>query len=255
MSNKNIVVELFNMGKMPENWDVDGGTIESECDELDRSDKEFLETYPVELMSERIHKRLEEETKEESNVVEADFRSRIFYSVTAAAMLAIGLFFSQVIVPGNRFSPNEITRIKGVDESELRVYREAKYELEELDSGTAAREFDRLQISYQVTGDYYGVIFSIDGRGVITRHMAEAGGEAVHLSTQGEEFLPFSYELDDAPDFETFYLLLSDKPFLVDIVLDRAAKEGRSKEKLLYFPRLLRDRSLTQYAVQIGKED
>ena len=59
--------------------------------------------------------------------------------------------------------------------------------------------------------------YSIDGNGNVTRHFPESGWTAVKMKHSGSEIpLDFSYELDDAPDFECFILVASKKAFSLE---------------------------------------
>jgi hypothetical protein len=53
------------------------------------------------------------------------------------------------------------------------------------------------------------VMFSIDGRGTVTRHFPLEKLESVRLEPKGEVSFPTSYQLDDAPGFERFILVTS----------------------------------------------
>ena len=75
------------------------------------------------------------------------------------------------------------------------------------------RQGDQLRIGYRAAGRPYGAIFSIDGRGVLSQHLPGTGERAVALQPSGTTFLDFSYELDDAPRWEVFYLVTADAPF------------------------------------------
>jgi hypothetical protein len=59
------------------------------------------------------------------------------------------------------------------------------------------------------------MLFSIDGNGTVTMHMADEN-RAVELAPGKMTTLPFAYKLDNAPKFETFYLLTSDEEFSID---------------------------------------
>jgi hypothetical protein len=72
---------------------------------------------------------------------------------------------------------------------------------------------------YVAMGARYGVVFSIDGRGVVTPHLPVLGAEAAPLGARGEVALPESYELDDAPLFERFFLVTGDAPFAAEAAL------------------------------------
>jgi hypothetical protein len=73
------------------------------------------------------------------------------------------------------------------------------------------------------------VIVSIDGRGVLTRHLPAHGGQAVPLDP-GPATLPESYELDDAPAFERFYLVTADAPFPVETVVEAVMRRHARPE-------------------------
>jgi len=68
------------------------------------------------------------------------------------------------------------------------------------------------------------VIFSIDGRGTVTLHLPKEMGDATQLEdAKGKaRQLGFSYELDDAPTFESFFFVTAQDPINVDGVLERA---------------------------------
>ena len=62
-------------------------------------------------------------------------------------------------------------------------------------------------------------IVSIDGAGVVTLHHPDTATEEAQLGGDGRVDLPYSYELDDAPDFERFVFVTSNEPFDVHAVL------------------------------------
>ena len=112
-------------------------------------------------------------------------------------------------------------RIKGLEPS-LTVYRRTASGSETLADGSIARTGDLLRVGYVAAGRAYGVILSIDGRGVVTRHLPPNGDRAAPLGRGGATLLDSSYELDDAPGWERFYFVTSDTPFAVAAVMDAA---------------------------------
>ena len=74
-------------------------------------------------------------------------------------------------------------------------------------------------LTYQAAGQRYGVIVSIDGRGVLTRHLPQKGAEAARLEAGAPTPLPEAYELDDAPRWECFFFVTADRPFPVERVV------------------------------------
>jgi hypothetical protein len=138
------------------------------------------------------------------------------------ALAAVALFV--VVHPGRSVSGmeaspgTEVTRTKGLL-PQLVLHRQGAAEPERLVDGTAAAAGDVVQVSYIAAGHAYGAILSVDGRGTVTLHAPESGGQSVPLAASGTHALPRAYELDDAPAFERFILITSDTPFALDEVL------------------------------------
>jgi len=76
-----------------------------------------------------------------------------------------------------------------------------------LKNGARAKAGDLLQLAYIPAGKTYGVIFSIDGSGIVTLHHPESKGNSSILKQEKKNLLPSSYELDNAPDFERFFFI------------------------------------------------
>ena len=75
---------------------------------------------------------------------------------------------------------------------------------------------------YNAGNKEYGVIFSVDGNGNITRHFPENSWQAEALEHDFSEIpLDFSYELDNAPDFECFIMVTSKQQFTLDDLEDK----------------------------------
>jgi hypothetical protein len=115
----------------------------------------------------------------------------------------------------------ETTRIKGLA-PQLLVHRQAAAGPERLTDGAPAAAGDVVQLAYVAAGRGHGVILSVDGRGAVTLHAPEAGGDSAVLSPSGTHMLPRAYELDDAPDFERFFFISSESPFSLEPVLAAA---------------------------------
>jgi hypothetical protein len=161
----------------------------------------------------------------------------------AAAVVAVLWLAPRAPLPS---APPDVTRVKGLAPQVL-LYRRAAAGAERLPAGAVARQHDLLQLAYQAAGRRHGVIASIDGRGVVTLHLPAAGSSAAPLVSGAAVPLTEAYELDDAPGFERFYLVVSDQPFPVATVLaalPRADADGR-----LDLPS-----SLEQYSLAIEKE-
>jgi|GEM_PF-883286 len=103
------------------------------------------------------------------------------------------------------------TRLKGLEPA-LALFRKTSEGSEPLQPGAKAKPGDVLRIGYRAAGKSYGAIFSVDGNGNITRHWPRTGDRAARLEP-GEHLLPDAFELDAAPAYERFYLLIGDRVF------------------------------------------
>jgi hypothetical protein len=113
-------------------------------------------------------------------------------------------------------------RLKGLQPS-LAVFRRTAAGSETLAEGARTRAGDVVRIGYRSAGRGYGVIVSVDGRGAVAQHLPARGTQAVALQT-GMVLLDEAYELDDAPRFERFYLVVAEAPFDVERVLQAARR-------------------------------
>ena len=92
---------------------------------------------------------------------------------------------------------------------------------------------DTVQLAYMVDKNLYGVIFSIDGRSEVTVHYPYNVMGNTELTPGKRIALDEAYTLDDAPKFEVFFLVASDKPLNVMRVLDSAKTLARDSNALL----------------------
>ena len=86
---------------------------------------------------------------------------------------------------------------------------------------------DRVQLRFQPRGAHHAVIVSVDGRGATTLHVPDSNDESTALPVGAQRFtVGHAYELDDAPDYERFFLITSDDPLDPDALLSAAAHAG-----------------------------
>lgn len=103
---------------------------------------------------------------------------------------------------------NDTVRSKGMLPL-MRIYRvdENSGESERLSDGDVVKNGDVLQISYVSPKETRGSIFSIDGAGQMTWHYPTDREGVLPLHQGREVLLPTSYQLDNAPRFEKFFLV------------------------------------------------
>lgn len=178
----------------------------------------------------------------------------LWLAVPAAAAAAAAAVTLVVNLPHGGAAPEprgEATIIKGL-RPHLVVHRQAGDGDEPLAPGASARAGDLLQLGYVAAGSRFGAIVSIDGRGTVTRHWPPFGTAAGPLTGQREVLLPESFRLDDAPAFERFILVVGERPFPLQGVLDAAeavARRGDARDAPLPV-----DGGLVVSSVLISKE-
>jgi hypothetical protein len=214
---------------------------------LKKSNSNILTLYPAETMANQIKDRyrttqLEREKEAQTKRVTL-WKKRLAF---ASPLLAAAIVFFVILAPfqtnnntgdDNNFVPIGITRIKGpqkidMTKTNLLVFRQIENnEVEMLEEGVKAGAGDLLQLAYTVPEKVYGVILSIDGSGVVTLHYPEQDGKAGLLQEKKKISLKSSYQLDDAPGFERFFLITSTQVIDVDAVLQDAIDLARDSKR------------------------
>jgi len=184
---------------------------------IELSNKEIIEQYPPTFIKEGIIRKLNNKTDMQAK--KQDFRFYMLRAVPiAAALVILTLNLSQLY---RIEEPNEIIRSKGLS-PELSIYIDKNNSPAELFNNDFVYESDLIQLTYNAAGNKYGIIFSIDGRGVITLHYPVNEDSSPLIDPNGSHSLPFSYELDDAPEFERFYFVSSKQNFDINTILKSA---------------------------------
>jgi hypothetical protein len=213
---------------------------------LDASDREILATRPPALIAARVEQRAREAG---AGAVLPSGSLRLAPALVLGLALAVAASLVQRgALPGGAPASD---RAKGGAPSLLLFRQGPNQTVERLDPGALARAHDVLQLAYQAGGRRYGVIVSIDGRGVVTRHFPAAGDDAGVLEGQGLALLRTAYRLDDAPRLERFYLVAADAPFAfatVEAAARRAAVSTSAPERLPL------DASFAQASFELRKE-
>lgn len=245
--------------------------------ELEASNREIAARYPAAEMVRRIEERAQalkaQEARERAQREAANrprsllrlapvFRVALPATGLAALVIVAGLLVV-TLYPGLRGSLSsaaaqmEQTRLKG-GAAHLVLYRQTTGGAERLRDNDRSRRGDVLQIGYVGDGSRYGVIVSLDGRGTVTVHYpagaATAGASAASLEPKGETLLSFAYELDDAPGFERFFLVSSERPFSVETVVAAARELAGAAGAAARTARLSLPGSLKQTGLTLRKE-
>ena len=207
----------------------------SEIRELEKTDEVFarrvkmlrednaaiLRKMPFERLAEKMDAR-DCGAERKNNVIHFGFVKFAAAAALVLAVVSVALFSQREVVPDAGAQAMDVamavqddgTRIKGMD-ARMEIWKKTGDSAVQMLNLDEAREGDEIQLRYSVPEKCFGLLFSMDGNGTITMHMAD-GSQAVALEPGKMTTLPFAYKLDNAPKFEKFFLLTSQKDFAID---------------------------------------
>lgn len=244
-----LIVERVALGELSPTELGDDELVNASRDRIEQSNREILERYPVEQIAPGIRRRLEHSKREECS----RHSPPRWMPLALAAPIAAAAMLLMVSAPMN---PSSSERIKG--DAQLVVQKpNADGEHEFLSDDDEIGSGERVQIGYRVSSSgasVFGMVLSIDGRGSVTVHHPDSqrSDRSPELTLNKLRALPFSYELDDAPAFERFFLVTRSKPFDVAEVID-AAKRLASKAASAEREALPLSKDYTQSALILRK--
>jgi len=194
-----------------------GEDLDAALAQLAASNAQLLAEHPPARMVQAIRRR--------SQAPARPRRARTIWAVAPVA-LAGALALVLLVRPAGeqrRAEPPEHINVKGPEAAHLVAYRNEHGEARRLGDGAAAAQGDLIQLAYRKQHAGFGLLLSIDGAGTVTLHWPDKPSTgAAPLETSGETRLPSSYQLDDAPGFERFFLVTATQPFPVSTVVDAA---------------------------------
>ncbi|GBU22852.1 hypothetical protein R80B4_02764 [Fibrobacteres bacterium R8-0-B4] len=212
---------------------ADGG-LRDRIAALRRSDAEILEVYPPTRMARRIATALAERTDRARK--RRTERIPIF-AIPAAVCAALLILLPITTRTTGPAAPYYEDRVKGVGLTApaIEVWRKEGADARKLAPLTAAKTGDLVQLRYIVPEFCYGAVISVDGRGVLTVHLSGESGKAAPLTPGRPVALENSYQLDDAPLFETFYLVTAKDNFDIESVKQslRDKKQSLSTDQII----------------------
>ena len=207
----------------------------SEIRELEKTDEVFarrvkmlrednaaiLRKMPFERLAEKMDAR-DCGAERRNNVIHFGFVKFAAAAALVLAVVSVALFSQREVVPDAGAQAMDVamaaqddgTRIKGMD-ARMEIWKKTGDSAVQMLNLDEAREGDEIQLRYSVPEKCFGLLFSMDGNGTVTMHMAD-GSQAVALEPGKMTTLPFAYKLDNAPKFEKFFLLTSQKNFAID---------------------------------------
>lgn len=195
-------------------------SVRQRLEELRLSNQEILRRYPPDRMIRQIAVRAQPDASARQAPALLYGRFGLLPKLAAVAVAVIVIILI--------FTPRQIDKTGRVEiqfkgsAASLVLYRKLPSGAERLGDGSVAYPGDTIQIAYWGVGGHYGVILSLDGRGVVTVHLPEQGSKAVPLKPGHLVLVDSAYQLDDAPRWECFFFITSDSPFQIDPILQSA---------------------------------
>jgi hypothetical protein len=222
----NLMLERYKLGELSleERAYVDKKiTIDPELQirlfDLKRSDVEFRNLYPADTV---LNQPVDHTQKRKTFTV---------ISGLCAAVLFLGIAFPMIWNQLNQ--PNSVSvnaagdRAKGMmplnqsEESDLSVYLKTGQE-SAVYEGLPLHEGNTIQLAYTVPGVRYGVIYSVDGRSNVTLHYPYSLNGNTQLVADKQTALEEAYTLDNAPDYEVFFFVVSKTPLNTQSIIYEA---------------------------------
>jgi len=254
-----LFIEKLLLGELPQGTKerlLKDPDVQRRLEELKAENRRILEEYPPEEMAKTIQNRSrlsqQSEAAEAARVRPVEGGAPLRRLVPAASFALLVLVGGLLLITRGPefFAPQgqgaEI-RLKG-GAPHLNVYMQTVAGARLLEEGDRVSEGTTLQVGYVSGANEYGAIVSIDGRGAVTLHFPLSAVTGQSLEGEGEVLLPFAYTLDDAPDFERFFFVVSGRPFSVERVLEAAEelaeKPETAKSQSLSLPRRLEQSSI-----------
>lgn len=267
------VLEQYLLGELPvdrvmdieKRLQADRG-LREKIDSLKKSNIDILKKYFPGSVVPEIMNRYESEVRRTKKVSRAKplFLRRLLYASPAFALVLILILFvfpihKKDVGPVSSINVAESTRVKGtqgidLSKPNLLIHRKTDDHIELLKNGARAKAGDLLQLAYTVPGEFYGVIFSIDGRGVVTLHFPEEKSESTALKQDKKILLPHAYELDNAPGFERFFFITSKSAVNTAKILEKAESLAKNPDRARV-ENIEVDETLNQYSILIEKEN
>jgi anti-sigma factor RsiW len=261
-----VILERYRLGELPE---AEAGrldellqvdeTLRRRLEELEASDREIRRRYPSEWLADRIRERL----RAGSHPAPRPEPAWSWHWPVPAALAAAGVVL--LVLAPRTFGPpsggpgvlpaapsTSPDRIKGLEPS-LTLFRRTAEGSETLADGAVVRPGDQIRIGYRAAGYAYGVIVSVDGRGAVSVHLAADAARSTALRSGETVLLDRSFELDDAPLWERFYFVASEKPFALAPIV-AAARAVAPKKSLDAAPRLPLPSQCQQFVITLVKE-
>jgi hypothetical protein len=214
-----LLLERYNLGEVSpeEKSEIEtalaGDTVLAEnLARLRLSDREIRAAWPAKTVVPGIQKKAESRR----------FPFPAVWGFCAAALLLV------IVLPLLRSAPPEFYGDRAKGNTELSVYLKTEKTKTRVQDYALVGEGNTIQLAYMTAENRYGVIFSIDGRSAVTLHYPYSPKQSTQLVPGKRTALKEAYTLDDAPDYEIFFLVTGGSPLDVEEILNLAELLARN---------------------------
>lgn len=212
---------------------------------IEASNRETLERYPPGAVAAEVASRQQQAVR-----AKREFKmSWMVVPLTAALAVVVYLVLPDsgeqarhgfTVEPGRKHDVHQaqeprtdVETVRKKGDFTLMVFLQVDGESERMESGDTVAEGDVLQLKYEAGRAAHGVILSVDGRGAATLHFPTSIGHPTRLDSRGPQALFRAYELDDAPEYERFFFIVSAEPLDVGALLAGVEALGTDPEAVL----------------------
>jgi len=141
-------------------------------------------------------------------------KKKIWFFISLAALIVISIYLIPITSPRYK----TFKKIKEIAEEEKKersnkieifVYKVTSSKMELLADRSKVQAGDNLKLGYFFEKKHFGVIFSINGAGEVTLRYPLSSESSTIFEAQTKVILDNVFTLNEAPLFETFYLVSS----------------------------------------------
>jgi hypothetical protein len=197
--------------------------IDLELAKLKKSNQEFFATADSSEMLARISRAQPALNRKGVNRIPQKLRWPLMVLPLAAAL------FLTIFLPQLWRQQQDDIRIKG-EVKELTIYKKTGDKIIRLETGATCQAGDVIQIAFNPGSEKYHFIFSIDGNGLFTTHLPEEGEQQPGERAATANTTLHAYKLDNAPRFERFYYIRSQKPIPYKKITEKAKAFARNHD-------------------------
>jgi len=191
---------------------------------LEQSNQQFSEKHNKSEIYKSVHNLVQEKSRQTKAVQKKNtFLHRAAYVFSILLIITVFIPFEFTDTENEMFEHETANgiRLKGIT-PEIHIYKKKDDDILRIFDSSRVEENDQLQFRYLRANYRYGALFSIDGNRQVTLLFPDSLNASTELASGSIVDLPFSYQLDGAPEFERFFMLMAHEPIDLNSVLSKA---------------------------------